>query len=59
MKKFIVAALVLSLLTLTSCASKIDRVGEPKSYEIASEIHSLDIQIGAADFIIEHGIDFL
>ena len=58
MKKFLVAALVLSLLTLTSCASKIDRVGEPKSYEIASEIHSLDIQIGAADFIIEHGDGF-
>ena len=58
MKKFIVAALVLSLLTLTSCASKIDRVGETKSYEIASEIHSLDIQIGAADFIIEHGDRF-
>ena len=58
MKKFIVVALVFSLLTLTSCASKIDRVGETKSYEIASEIHSLDIQIGAADFIIEHGDGF-
>ena len=58
MKKFIVAALVLSLLTLTSCVSKIDRVGETKSYEIASEIHSLDIQIGAADFTIEHGDRF-
>ena len=58
MKKFIVAALVFSLLILTSCVSKIDRVGETKSYEIASEIHSLDIQIGAADFIIEHGDRF-
>ena len=58
MKKFIVAALVFLLLTLTSCASKIDLVGESQSYEISSEIHSLDIQIGAADFIIEHGDRF-
>ena len=58
MKKFIVAALVFLLLTLTSCASKIDLVGETQSYEISSEIHSLDIQIGAADFIIEHGDRF-
>lgn len=58
MKNFIVAALVFSLFTLTSCASKIDLVGKTKTYEIASEIHSLDIQIGAADFIIEHGDRF-
>ena len=58
MKKFIVAALVFSLFMLTSCVNKIDPVGETRTYEIASEIHSLDIQIVAADFTIEHGDRF-
>lgn len=55
MKKLIAVVLVFLLVTLTSCASKVDLVGETKTYEIASEIHSLDIQIDAADVTIEYG----
>ena len=59
MKMFIVAVLVFLLLfTFASCANKTTVVGEMKTYEIASEIHTLDIQINAADFIIEHGDRF-
>lgn len=59
MKMYIAAVFVFLLLfALTSCANETDVVGETKTYEIASEIHSLDIQINAADFIIEHGDRF-
>lgn len=58
MKKFIAAVLVFLLFTLASCGNKIDVVGETKTYEITSEIHTLKIQISAADFTIEHGDSF-
>lgn len=59
MKMYIVAVFVFLLLfALASCANETAVVGETKTYEITSEIHSLDIQINAADFIIEHGDRF-
>ena len=59
MKKFIAVALVVfMLLALAACTKEIDCVGETKTYEIASEIHSLEIEIGAADFVIEQGDAF-
>ncbi len=58
MKKYIVTVLVfLMLFTLASCANK-TVVGETKTYEIASEIQSLDVRINAADFVIEQGDRF-
>ncbi len=60
MKKYIVAVLVfLSLLALASCANENVVLGDSQTYEITSDIHSLDIQINAADFKIEHGDEFL
>ena len=59
MKMYIAAVFVFLLLfTLASCANETAVVDETKTYEITSEIHSLDIQINAADFIIEHGDRF-
>ena len=58
MRKFTAAMLVILLFTLSSCGNEIDVVGETKTYEIPSGIHSLEIQIGAADFTIEHGNKF-
>jgi len=60
MKKYIAAILVLVVLlfTLASCIHITTVTGEMQTYEITSEIHSLDIEIGAADFIIEHGDSF-
>jgi DUF4097 and DUF4098 domain-containing protein YvlB len=60
MKKYIAVVLFVFLLlfTLTSCVNITVVVGETKTHEITSEIHSLDIQINAADFIIEHGDRF-
>jgi hypothetical protein len=59
MKKYIVAVLVfLLLLALASCASENVVLGDFQTYEITSDIHSLDIQINAADFKIELGDEF-
>lgn len=58
MKKLIVAVLAFLMFTFASCTAKIDLVGEIKAYEIASEILSLDIQIGAGDLTIEYGDGF-
>ena len=59
MKKHIVAVLVfLLLLALASCANENVVLGDSQTYKITSDIHSLDIQINAADFKIEHGDEF-
>ena len=59
MKKYIVTALVLLLLlALASCANENVVLDDSQTYEITSDIHSLDIQINAADFKIEHGDEF-
>ncbi len=54
MKKYIVTILVfLLLLALASCANENVVLDDSQTYEITSDIHSLDIQINAADFKIE------
>ena len=56
MKKFI--ALIVSvvlLICLVGCNKHDVVLDEAKTYEITSEIHSLDIRISAADFKIQHG----
>ncbi len=60
MKKFILALLVvLSLFTFTSCSIENAVLDYTESYEITSEIHSLDVRIKAADFKIEAGESLL
>ena len=59
MKKYIVTILVfLLLLALASCANENVVLDDSQTYEITSEIHSLDIQINAADFKIVSADDF-
>ena len=59
MKKYIVTILVfLLLLSLASCANENVVLDDSQTYEITSDIHSLDIQINAADFKIKHGDAF-
>lgn len=58
MKKYIVAVLVFLLLALASCANENVVLGGSLTYEITSDIHSLYIQINAADFKIELGDEF-
>ena len=58
MKKHIVTVLVFLLLALASCANENVVFGNSQTYEITSDIHSLDIQINAADFKIEHRDEF-
>ncbi len=47
------------LVCLVSCSNKYAVLDETKTYEITSEIHSLDVQINAADFKIKSGDEFL
>ena len=59
MKKYIVTILVFFLLlALASCANENVVLDDSQTYEITSDIHSLNIQINAADFKIEHGDKF-
>ena len=59
MKKYIVTIVIfLLLLALASCANENVVLDDSQTYEITSDIHSLDIQINAADFKIEHGDEF-
>ena len=58
MKKF--TALIVSvvlLICLVGCNKHDVVLDEAKTYEITSEIHSLDIRISAADFKIQHGVE--
>ena len=58
MRKHIVWMVVLIAVLLASCAHRTEVLGEPKMYEVGSEIHSLDIQISAADFTIVQAEEF-
>ena len=59
MKKYIVTiVMLLLLLALASCANENAVLDDSQAYEITSDIHSLDIQINAADFKIKHGDAF-
>ena len=60
MKK--ITALIVSvvlLICLVGCNKHDVVLDEAKTYEITSEIHSLDIRISAADFKIQHGDEIL
>lgn len=57
-RRFLTVLVILSLVALAGCAGETAVLGELKIYEITSDIHSLDIQINAADFTIEQGDKF-
>lgn len=54
-KYFLIALLVLSLVALVGCARQNVVMNDTKTYSITSDIHSLDVQINAAEFVIEQG----
>lgn len=59
MGKYItLAIIVLAVVALAACSNNAVVLGEPNMYEVTSDIHSLDIQINAADFTIVHGDKF-
>lgn len=59
MKKVIAVGLAfLLLLTMASCANETTLLDEPRIYETASEIRSLEIEITAADFSMEQSDRF-
>lgn len=50
--------IALVVLIFAVCSNKAVVLGKPQMYEVTSDIHSLDVQINAADFIIVHGDKF-
>lgn len=59
MTKFIIIALViLAAVALVACVSSNNVLNEIKTYDIASDIRSLNIEVNAADFTIEQGDEF-
>ncbi len=59
MKKIIFTLLAALIITALLGCAKNDLVSDTtKTYEITSEIHSLDIQINAADFVIKQSDEF-
>ena len=59
MKKYVALFLILLLaLPLVGCVYKNPVLDEIRSYEVKTEIHSLDIHLNAADFAIEYGEAF-
>lgn len=57
-KHFLIALVILSLVALSGCVGETAVLGEIKTFEITSDIHSFDIQINAADFTIVQGDEF-
>ena len=59
MKKHIALFFVISMALLLAACNREDAVlSKAKTYQVTTEIHSLDIRINAADFVIVHGDDF-
>jgi len=54
---FLVLAVLLTAM-LAACSNESAVLEDSRTYEISSDIHSLDIRINAADFTIEHGNAF-
>jgi cell division protein FtsL len=55
----LIALIVLSAVGLTACAGGNAVSKQTKTYKVTSDIHSLDIEINAAEFIIEEADEFL
>ncbi len=58
LKYFLIVLVVLSLVALVGCASQPAVLGSTKTYNITKDIHSLVVQINAADFVIVEGDKF-
>ena len=57
-KYLLIVLVILFLVALVGCASQSVVLNETKIYDITKDIHSLDIKINAADFVIEQGEKF-
>ena len=58
LKYFLIALVILSLVSLVGCASQPAVLGNTKTYDITKDIHSLNVEINAADFVIVQGEKF-
>lgn len=58
LKFLLIALVVLSLVALVGCASQPAVLGNTKTYDITTDIHSLDVEINAANFVIVQGEKF-
>lgn len=54
-KYFLIAVIIVSLVALIGCSGREAVLNENVIYEMKSDINSLDVQITAADFVIEQG----
>lgn len=57
-KKLAIVLVLLAFFVMTACTNETAVLDVSKTYQITSDIHSLEIQINAAEFIIEHGNTF-
>lgn len=58
LKYFLIALVVLSLVALVGCTSQSVGMNDTKTYNITSDICSLDVEINSADFVIVQGEKF-
>lgn len=58
MKKCLTVILLLMVLLLSGCTAESIVLDSPKSYELSDDIHSLELQINAADIKIVTADDF-
>lgn len=58
LKYFLIALVVLSLVALVGCASQTAVLGSTKTYDVTTDIHSLNVEINAVDFVIVQGDEF-
>lgn len=57
-KYILIAIAIISMVSLVSCTNRTAVLSKSKTYELTSDIHSLDIEIKAADFTIEESDKF-
>ena len=57
-KKIAIGLVIILVLSFVMCSKENVVLDETKTYEITSDIHSLNIRINAADFIIKHADEF-
>ncbi len=58
LKYFLIALVILLVVVLIGCASQPAVLRSTKTYNITKDIHSLDVEINAADFVIVQGDEF-
>ena len=58
LKYFLIVLVILLVVALVGCASQPAVLKSTKTYSITKDIHSLDVEINAADFVIVEGDTF-